>query len=141
MILADTSGLLAALDPRQEHLAEAARVLQQPQRRVVSPFVLAELDYLIGTNAGQGEALKILKDVARGVYQIEPFDDLDVEAAVTIIECYADLRLGIADALIVVLTGRYNCFDILTLDQRRFRAITGPGGKSFRLLPFDTLRQ
>jgi predicted nucleic acid-binding protein len=102
VILVDTSGLLAAVDPRQQHHAEAAQILLQPQRRVLSPLVLAELDYLIGTNAGQAEALKLLRDVARGVYQIEPFDTLDVSAAIAVIERYADLRLGIADASIVV---------------------------------------
>lgn len=137
MILIDTSGLLAALDPRQTHHAVAARVLVRPQRRILSPFVLAELDYLIGTNAGQTEELKLLRDVARGVYQLEPMSATDIAAAAAIIERYADLHLGVADASIVVLAERHGCLDILTLDQRHFRAILGPQGKSFRLLPHD----
>ena len=137
MILIDTSGLLAALDPRQTHHAAAARVLVRPQRRILSPFVLAELDYLIGTNAGQTEELKLLRDVARGVYQLEPMSAADIAAAAAIIERYADLHLGVADASIVVLAERHGCHDILTLDQRHFRAILGPQGKPFRLLPHD----
>jgi predicted nucleic acid-binding protein len=138
MILIDTSGLLAALDPRQADHAAAARVLVRPQRRILSPFVLAELDSLISTNAGQSEELKLLQDVARGVYQLEPMSARDIAAAAGLIERYADLRLGVADASLVVLAGRHSCHDILTLDQRHFRAILGPHGKPFRLLPHDT---
>ena len=137
MILVDTSGLLAALDPRQAHHIAAAHVLRRPQRRILSPFVLAELDYLIARNGGQAEELKLLGDVARGVYQLEPFGGADVAAAMAVIERYADLRLGLADASIAVLAERHGCRDVLTLDQRHFRTIRGLHGEPFRLLPFD----
>ncbi|HEV8634653.1 MAG TPA: PIN domain-containing protein [Chloroflexota bacterium] len=137
MILVDTGGLLAALDPRQAHHQAAARALLRPRRRLLSPFVLAEADYLIATNAGQAEELKLLRDVARGAYQLEPFGAADVAAANTVMERYADLRLGLADASIVVLADRHGVHDILTLDQRHFRAVLGPGSRPFRLLPLD----
>ena len=137
MILIDTSGLLAALDPRQAHHRAAARVLLRPGRRILSPFVLAELDYLVARHGGQAEELKLLRDVARGVYHLEAFSGAAVEAAVTVIERYADLNLGLADASIAVLAERYRCRSVLTLDQRHFRVILGPGGQPFRLLPFD----
>jgi len=137
VILVDTSGVLAAVDPRQAHHAAAARVLLQPRRRILSPFVLAELDYLITTHAGQTEALKLLNDVARGAYELEPFGAHDVAAAASVIQQHADLRLGLADASIVVLARRHGCHDVLTLDQRHFRVLRGPDNAPFRLLPHD----
>jgi len=137
VILVDTSGLVAALDPRQAHHAAAARVLLHPQRRVLSPFVLAEFDYLIGRNGGQAEELKLLGDVARGAYQLEFFNAADIAAAMAIIRRYADLGLGLADASIAVLAERNACSDVLTLDQRHFRVVQGPDGRPFRLLPAD----
>ena len=137
MILIDTSGLVAAVDPRQEHHAAAAQVLIQPQRRILSPFVLAEIDYLISSYAGQGEELKFLSDVAHGAYEVAPFDQGDVADAIRIIQRYGALGLGLTDASIVVLAQRYNCRDILTLDQRHFRAIHESGPEGFRLLPLD----
>jgi uncharacterized protein len=137
VILVDTSGLLAALDPRQAHHAAAAGILVRPQPRLLSPFVLAELDYLIATHSGQREALKLLRDVARGVYEVESFSNGDVAAAIAIVERYADLGLGLTDASIIVLAERHQCHDVLTLDQRHFRVVGGPGGLPFRLLPFD----
>jgi predicted nucleic acid-binding protein len=137
MILVDTGGVLAAVDPKQTHHAAAAEVLRLPQHRILSPFVLAELDYLIDRYAGQESTLTLLSDVARGVYQLESFDSSDIAAAIAVINRYASLNLGLADASIVVLAERYQCLDILTLDQRHFRIVLGPGGRPFRLLPFD----
>ncbi|MBI2755603.1 MAG: PIN domain-containing protein [Chloroflexi bacterium] len=137
MILVDTSGILAAVDPRQAHHAAAARTLLHPQRRILSPFVLAELDYLVSTHAGQTEELKLLDDLRRGAYELAPFDAADVAAAAGIIRQYADLQLGIADASIIVLADRYSCQSVLTLDQRHFRAVTSTRGLPFRLLPAD----
>ena len=137
MILVDTSGVLAAVDPRQVHHIAAAQVLLRPQRRILSPFVLAELDYLIARNGGQAEELKLLGDVARGVYQLEHFSGADIAAAMAVIERYADLHLGLADASVAVLAERYGCRDVLTLDQRHFRTLRGPRGEPFRLLPLD----
>jgi predicted nucleic acid-binding protein len=38
---------------------------------------------------------------------------------------------------LVVLAERHSTADILTLDQRHFRALIGPRGRPFRLLPAD----
>jgi predicted nucleic acid-binding protein len=61
----------------------------------------------------------------------------DVEVAAEVIEQYADLQPGLADASIVVLARRYGCRDLLTFDRRHFRVIPGPDGQAFRLLPDD----
>ena len=50
---------------------------------------------------------------------------------------YADLRVGLADASVVVLAMRHRTVDLLCTDERHFRALRGPGGRPFRLLPFD----
>ena len=51
---------------------------------------------------------------------------------------HRDLALGLADASIVVLAVRYGIWDVLTLDERHFRALRGPDGQVFRVLPADT---
>lgn len=99
--------------------------------------MLAELDYLISKVAGQAAELMVLQDVSQGAYQLESMSGADIAAATRIIERYPDLKLGLADASIVVLAERYDCRDILTLDQRHFRAIRASDGEPFRLLPHD----
>lgn len=137
MILLDTGGLLANYDRSDRYHAQAAAILAHPQRRLLSPFVLAELDYLVMKIAGQSAELLVLEEVARGAYELESFSAADIIVAKAVIERYADLNLGLADASIVVLAERYNCLDVLTLDQRHFRTVRGPNGRPFRLLPQD----
>ena len=38
---------------------------------------------------------------------------------------------------VVVIANRYGVRDLLTLDERHFRVLRGPGGRPFRLLPAD----
>jgi len=138
VIILDTSGLLSAIDASQRHHAAAAAVLQASSRPLVlSPFVLAELDYLITTRVSTAAARSLLGQVAAGVYQLEPMSADDVAAASEIIDRYQDLGLGLADASLVVLADRYGTPDLLTLDERHFRAISAPGGRPFRILPAD----
>jgi hypothetical protein len=137
VLLVDTGALLANYDDSEQYHAAVRRVLSRPQRRVLSPFVLAELDYMIGQAGGQAAELLVLLDVAEGRYELAPFAAADVASAKRVIEKYAALDLGLADASIVVLAERHDCLDVLTLDQRHFRAISGPHGRPFRLLPFD----
>lgn len=54
-----------------------------------------------------------------------------------VIDRYRDHGIGIADASIVVLAERSQVNRILTLDQRRFRAMTDAGGHPFELVPLD----
>jgi predicted nucleic acid-binding protein len=116
-----------------------ARALSVPQRRLLSPFVLAEVDYLISRAGGHRAEQIVLQDVARGAFQLEAFSNGDVGACSAIIEQYADLELGLADASIVHLAHRFDCLDVLTLDERHFRALRGPESRPFRIVPADEL--
>jgi predicted nucleic acid-binding protein len=138
VIVLDTGGLYAALDANEalHGRAVAALVVATPPR-VISPFVLAELDYLIASRVGHQAQMALVDEVARGAYQLEPFSSEDVGHAQRIMERYADLRVGLADASVVVLAHRHRTLDVLCTDERHFRALRGTGGKPFRLLPLD----
>lgn len=138
MILLDTGGLYAALDANEElHGAAVASLVAAKPPRLLSPFVLAELDYLIGTRVGHAAQLALLEEVVQGVYQLEPFAPEDVEHARALMDKYEDLRIGLADASVVVLALKHRVLDVLCTDEHHFRALRGPGGKRFRLLPRD----
>lgn len=138
MILLDTSGLMAALDVAQpSHMAAKAAIQAASGPLVLSPFVLAELDYLIATRVSDTAALSLLGEVGDGAYRLESIDAADVAEAADVIKRYRDLKLGLADASLVVLSRRYDVTDVLTLDERHFRAIQGSRGRPFRILPAD----
>lgn len=138
MILLDSGGLLALLNGGEpEHGATAAAFEREPPPYVLSPFVLAEVDYLLLGDLGTHAEVGFLRDVAAGAYDLAPFDSADVEAAIAVIEHYADLKIGLADASIVVLAGRYGTNRVLTLDLRHFRTLRTPSGEKFKILPAD----
>lgn len=138
MILLDTSGLLAWLDSSQRLHARVAAAMESEQPPfLLSPFVLAEIDYLLATRVGTSAEQAFLSEVANGVFRLEPFESTDLEQAVAILERYEDLDLGVADASIVVLAERHRADRILTLDERHFRVVTSREGP-FRLVPADS---
>lgn len=138
MILIDSSALLAAIDAGQrEHAAAAAALAAAQPPLVLSPFVLAELDYFLSTRISSEAELELLEDVARGAYQLETFGRDDVASAKEIVAKYRGIGLGLADASIVVLADRHNVSDVLTLDERHFRTVRRRNGQPFRILPAD----
>lgn len=136
MILLDTSGLLAAIDAGQRRHRACAKVLESAKGPLLlSPFVLAELDYLLATRVGEHAQLALLGEVARGVYQLEPFTADDIKLARDVIARYTDLKIGLADASLVILGARHGVRDVLTLDARHFSAVRQLNGRPFRILP------
>jgi predicted nucleic acid-binding protein len=136
LILVDSSGLLAVIDSRQRSHASAERAMNSSAPPLVlSPFVLAELDYFLTTRVGLRQELALLADVARGAYRLEPFSAMDIDRAHGVIERYQDLNIGLADASIVVLAERHGVRDVLTLDRRHFSALRTPSGQRFKILP------
>jgi predicted nucleic acid-binding protein len=138
VIVVDTSGVFAALNPDQPEHVDAREALETaPPPHVLSPFVLAELDYLLLTRGGVKPALAFLNEVADESYLLASFDAADVVAAADVLERYADIRVGLTDASIVVLADRYGTDRVLTLDERHFRTLRRLGGGRFTLLPAD----
>lgn len=136
-MIVDASGILGALDDREPDHARALAALRSNAPRLLSPFVLAEVDYLLATRGGRRAQATFLDDVITGAYRLETFDADDLAEARDVLDRYGHLDLGVADASLVVLARRYNVLDLLTLDQRHFRAVLGPGDRPFRLLPAD----
>lgn len=138
MIICDTSGLLAAYTAGEQHQERVIELLKDdPGPLVLSPFVLAELDYMVHQRAGLGHELNVLSDVAQGVYNLADFSRSDIGDAAAVVGRYADMRIGLADASIVVLAARYQTTRLLTFDERHFRAIKPLHAEAFTILPAD----
>ena len=102
---------------------------------LLSPFVLAKLDYLLGSRVGAAAQQALLAEVAQGAYRLEPFDAADVDVAQKVVAKSREHQIGLADASLVVLAARHRVRDLLTLDHRHFRVIRPLSGRAFRLWP------
>jgi uncharacterized protein len=139
LIICDTSGLVAAYSAADRRSRQVTELLQgEPGSLVLSPFVLAELDYLIETRAGVADELKMLSDVAGGIYELAELDRFDVAQAAALVERYREMHIGLADASLVVLAARYGTTRLLTFDEKHFRAIRPLNGHAFTILPADS---
>ena len=81
MILVDASGLVANYDRGDRYHDDVDRILARPEPRILSPFVLAEVDYLVTKLAGQAAELALLTDVARGAHDLASFGAVDIASA------------------------------------------------------------
>ncbi|HZR92863.1 MAG TPA: PIN domain-containing protein [Gaiellaceae bacterium] len=139
MIVLDAGGLIAGLVPTHPaHDAVRTFLQQEPGPFVLSPVILCEIDHLLLTRHGVAVEAEFLAEVSAGAYALAPFGTEETRMALEVILRYRDLNIGLADASIVVLAGRYRTNRVLTLDERHFRALRTPAGDPFVVLPADT---
>ena len=136
MIILDTGAMfsyLVASDPHHE--AVASIFATNSEGFVLSPFVITELDYFVMTRLGVRTELAFLADIASGAYELPVLSAADLIACAGVIDKYADQRVGVTDASLVVLAERYQTRRICTLDHRHFGVMRGTDGTPFELLP------
>ena len=135
-MIVDTSAILAFFDRDEpDHEALAAVLSQSSEPLVVSPYVLAEVDYLIGTRLGVAAEIAALRELAGGAWDLATIDSIDLARTVPIIERYADHAIGVADASNVVLADRYRTTTVATLDRRHFSVLRPLSGGYFAIVP------
>ncbi|MHB8287675.1 MAG: PIN domain-containing protein [Acidimicrobiales bacterium] len=136
MLVCDTSGLLAYFDASDTYCARVSSVIEaDPGPFVVSPYVVAELDYLLATRSGEHAEVIAMTELSEGAWEIPSFGQSDLRYACSVIERYQDQGIGVADASLVILAKRYRTDRLLTLDHRHFRMIRTVEGRPFTLLP------
>ncbi|MGF1648070.1 MAG: type II toxin-antitoxin system VapC family toxin [Kineosporiaceae bacterium] len=137
-IVVDTSAVLAAKDEDHPYHAAVASVLSADSTFLLSPFVMAECDYMLTSRLSPSAARDFLDEVVTGAYELVDFDAGDVAVAGGIMDRYRDLDIGLADASLSVIAARAQTVRILTFDHRHFRAVAPLwGAPAFVLLPAD----
>jgi len=135
-VIVDTSALLAYFDTNEpDHKAVSRAIEESSELLVVSPYVIAELDYLIATRVGVDSELAVLRELSSSAWELVSFGALDLERAASIIRKFRDQDIGVADASNVVLADRYHTRKIVTLDRRHFAVLRPIGGGRFTILP------
>lgn len=135
----DTSGLLALVDgddPRHADVIQAIDWRRPPG--ILSPLVVTEFDHLLRRKVGHRATRKAIRAIVDSSFEIASLSLTDLAACLEIDQKYADLELGLVDASLILLAERYRTTEVVTLDERHFRAVAPRhGGRAFRILPAD----
>ena len=142
IVVADTSGIIAASDRRAPESGACRDLLGSAGTVIVSPLVLTEVDHLakarLGTQARHAILDNIIAQALRMRFQVPEVSPDALKLAREVQRKYADLDLDLADAVNVTLAADYRTDAILTLDRRDFRVIRPlTPHKAFRVLPDD----
>ena len=142
MALIVDAGALYAQADADEPRHGAVRAILEAEREalVTTELAVAEADYLILDRLGPEVELAFLDDLAEGTFLVECLDRAQLRAARDVVARYRDLRLGLADASLVVIAERYATRRLLTFDERAFRAVAPLQGGTFTILPADNPR-
>lgn len=123
MIVADTGAILALLDRGdRNHATLHALYRDDPDAWILPWAILPEVDYLTATTLGDRAERAWLDDLAKGAFTIEWGTDRDLPAALLLVDRYESLRMGLVDAVVMIVAERLNA-DIATLDLRHFGAV------------------
>lgn len=142
IVVADTSGVIAASDRNARESAACQGVLREAGTVIVSPLVLTEIDHLAKVRFGSQARTAIIDFILAQARQLRfqiPETGLEILGTARLVQQqYASLDVDLADAVNVALAARYRTDAVLTLDRRDFRAMRPlTPHKWFRLLPDD----
>ena len=136
MIVLDTSILLAYLwAPDPAHTRAVALLSDEEGPFIVSPYVVAELDYLLLKKGGVGLELLAIEELSDGAYELPVMGAADLISCLSVLGAYREHSIGVTDASLVVLADRYGTDRIATLDRRHFSIMRSLNGGPFALLP------
>lgn len=132
--IADSSALLATLQPSQPWNRECLAVFHRRDLDVVIPaLVVAEVAYLTDQRLGPRAEAAFVRSLV-GVAVEAPLPE-EWPVIADLVQRYSELRIGTTDAATAVLAERLGTDRIITLDRRHFGVIRSPGGRPFRILP------
>lgn len=136
MILVDTGPLVAAASKRDTHHAVCLAALSNLREpALVTPLVVMEVCYFLSTRATAAAEAAFLRSVAVGSFELVTLTAADLERTAQLVERYADLPLGAADASIVAVAERLDVLRVLTLDRTHFSIVRPRHVEVFQLLP------
>ena len=136
MVIVDTSALLAYFDSSEDRHVDVAAVLDRADPPfVVSPYVVAELDYLLLKRKGQAAERATLREIANEGWRLAAFPPDLFTKALELIESMPDQAIGIADASLIVLAEANRTRTIVTLDRRHFSVLRFSDRSAPELLP------
>jgi len=134
-IIGDTGALLALYDKDDDYHHAVLSIIEKTSTIIIPDMILAEIDYLLCKFLGVKAEVDFLEALIEGTYTLYRLDNQDLTRCQELILQYQDLDLGLADTSVMATAERLNIYNILTIDERDFRAVHLK--KHLVLLPAD----
>ncbi|MFJ6141569.1 type II toxin-antitoxin system VapC family toxin [Kitasatospora sp. NPDC092286] len=141
LAVADTGVLLAAFNARDVLHKAGVEALNVPRILLISPLVLAELDHLLHTRAGERAAVDAVTRIGalagQGRVQIATVDRPLLAEAEELMRRHLGVRLGLADCVNAALAWRLTRPALLTFDKHYSTVLAPrrPGEKRLEVHP------
>ncbi len=100
---------------------------------VVTPYIVAEVTYLLQKYAGAQVEIQFMETVRDNLFR-EEFDPVDSTRIIELMKQFADFPLGAADASLIAVAERLRISDIATADNH-FRAVRTAGLDFINVVP------
>ncbi|EDN69594.1 conserved hypothetical protein [Beggiatoa sp. PS] len=124
MLIADTGAIYAFYDGSDQYHESVRILINKNAGNIIIPeIILVEIDYLLGRLLGIDAELDFLQDIFHGVYRLHPLNSSILQRCSNLMAQYHDLKLGLADAAVMATAEELNIYQILTVDERDFRAV------------------
>ena len=128
MIVADTGGVIALIDRDDKYHEVLRRAFESAPEDWLLPWaILPEVDHIVTARLGRNAALRFREDVGQGLFTVEWNGAADIVRALELDALYADLDLGLVDAVVMATAERVGARAIATLDVRDFGSVSLAG--------------
>lgn len=136
MIVVDTGPIVAVANSADANHQRCLRLLSEVPGPLLLPEpLLGEIGYLLGTRCGPRVEAEFIRDIADGAFEVVSLESADWGRVADLVERYADLPLGLADASVVAMAERFGARQIATLDRRHFSVVRPTHVPAFTLVP------
>ncbi|MFR9753288.1 type II toxin-antitoxin system VapC family toxin [Nocardia sp. 004] len=133
-LIIDANVLVAVMNRKDKrHQEMSAFLAGRSDEFVITPYVVAEVTYLLQKYAGAQAEIQFMEAVRDGVFR-EEFVAADTSRIIELMKQFASFPLGAADASLIAIAERLDVRDIASADGH-FRAIRTAGLEYVNVLP------
>jgi len=136
VIIWDTGPLVAMANRQDRHHARCMALFDDaPGPLLVPAPILTEVCYLLERERGAQAEAGFLRSVRDDVFTLVALTAADLDRMADLVETYADLPLGAADASVIAVAERLGVHQVATLDHRHFTVVRPRHIAALELLP------
>ena len=136
MIVWDTGPIVAMANEQDRHHTRCVDLFDSaPGPLLVPAPILTEVCYLLERERGAQAEAGFLRSVRDDVFTLVALTAVDLDRMADLVESYADLPLGAADASVIAISERPGVGEVATLDRRHFTVVRPRHVDALSLLP------